>query len=143
MFSSSEKVYVGILVSEEERQLVWGVFCNHLAMAALISESSCEQVHLRCTPQLEQLEHHSVGSGWLHDRKLGNSLLTPGWCIVLTLIDLGINHLNRAHASSLRVLVTTPLCLFMYNTMAVLLDSIKIVCRGCPAPDVGGSGRLL
>ena len=110
---------------------------------------ACKQVHLGCAPQLEQLEHnslterrHSVRSGRLQGRKSASLLLAPDPCIALTMLDLGINHWTSVYVSSLRVLETTPLCLFIYNTVVALSDSIKMFGRGLPAPDAGGSGRL-
>ena len=70
--------------------------------------------------------HHSVGSGQLRDRKCANSLLTPGWCITVTRIDLGFIDLNTVQDSSLQVFEIPPhMCI--YDTVAVLLDFIKIV----------------
>ena len=54
---------------------------------------------------------HSVGSGLLWDRESANSLLAPGLCITLTMLDLEINHWTSMYASR-RVLETTPSCLY-------------------------------
>ena len=59
---------------------------------------ACKQVHLGSAPQLDQLEQLSLcerlfcGVKQLRDRKSANSLLAPGPCIALTVLELGINH---------------------------------------------------
>ena len=76
------------------------------------------------------MRRHSVGCRRWWDRKSANSL-TPDLCIALTMIDLGINHWNSMYVLALRVLETTPTCLFIYDTVVVLSDSID-----CLAEDI-------
>ena len=99
----------------------------------MMVQVACEQAYLGSAPpleQLEQLEQHSLQETPLCGVRTtpANLLLAPDLCIALTVLDLGINHWTSMY-TSLRVFGDHSLS-FIYDTVVVLLDLIKMFGRG-------------